>query len=131
MTIPRHMHSLSHTKFFEFRFHKVGCLEIPRWLRFTLRPATIISILLLRHPALSITSLPTLRLHGSSHLQLGLFTRVMSRPYCRNKINRETPHIESINERNNPLTYCSRSVMFFISEDAERDCKAELDEDEG
>jgi hypothetical protein len=55
----------------------------------------------------------------------------MPRPHSRNKINRKTPHVKRIYERNNPLTHGSRIIVVLIAEDAERDREAELDEDEG
>jgi hypothetical protein len=55
----------------------------------------------------------------------------MPRPHSRNKINRKTPHVKRIYERNNPLTHRSRVIVILIGEDAKRDREAELSEDEG
>jgi hypothetical protein len=104
-------------------------LKIPRRLRHALRSPSIISILLLRS-AIPPT-LPTLRLHRRRHLQLGLLTRVMPRPDRGYEINRKTPHVECVDERDDPLADCSAVVVFSVAEDAEGNGEPELDQDEG
>jgi hypothetical protein len=55
----------------------------------------------------------------------------MPRPHRRYEIDRKTPHVERIDERNDPFADRRPVVVFLVAEGAERDCEAELDEDEG
>jgi len=54
----------------------------------------------------------------------------MLRLDSRDEIDRETPNIESIDQRNYPLANCSRIVVLLVRKNAERDSETEFNEDE-
>ena len=87
-------------------------------------------ILFLQH-ASWITPTPPLLLHCSRYLNFRLLIlEAIRMGNDREEIDCETPHVESIDERDGPFNCCGGVVVFPVTQDAECDCESEFDEDE-
>ena len=94
-----------------------------------------IRMLFLRHSS-RVPCIPTLLLHCSRHLYLGLLTlNLVSETILVDhngyEIDGETPDIEGVDERNGPLDYCGAIVMFSVTQDPEGKRETNLNEYEG
>lgn len=123
------------------KYH-IDRLEIPRCFRFgdlwirILDPVHNLSIsiptirirsLLLRTPIIVLLSIPLLH----CHVEFRLLRSIMLRPNRRQEIDGKAPHVESVDERNDPFADCGAIVVISIGEHSECDRKADFDEDEG
>lgn len=78
-----------------------------------------------------ISSLSALLLHGSRHLELCLLRSVVLCHDRWNEVEGVTPHIECVDERNDPFNNGSSVIVFLVAKDSECDCQTHFDENEG
>lgn len=83
--------------------------------------------LLLRTSIIALLS--TRLLHR--HVEFRLLRSIMLRPNRRQEIDGKAPHVESVDERNDPFADCGAIIVISISEHSECDCKTNFNKDEG